>query len=1203
MLNSILTLESDCPPPLPPSRTASIRPEPSSTQPRSNPSHFHRPSQDGNSDDPGDGPTTSVAALRAAMFGEKQSGPHAPPKRSTMNPPVLPKKSNTKPSTYNERPTPSATNRDAPKKSSVMKIAAALESNKCESSSGDEADNDSQESVDAHLTSNPPIVAKRTQTRLTNRQANLYPETEGDTPAPLGAPYEVPKQGNTNKVSRRAFGHDTSRGSDCPQALNSRQGNDMDTGPTQTENQSSLANSLQAALAKRALKNAPRQSESDTERHLNVSHSKPRAGNAPNTNIQQQPVEQVTAQNYLPQQPQNNLLNRIRQRKAQRNAISDNTTTPTTMVKNDAPRPVEFPSSNVTTPSNQAAEEHQTPPALPDPSPKRHTKLRRSSSNVSSIRITDHNSTPALPESEKERRANKVQRSPSSASSRLHNIKVSQPSAEFENSSQKLKRTPSNASRRSSEERVPQLPPRASASPGPHTWEEKPTSNVSIIHVDTNDDSSSAAESMVLADFISRYSSALPMAVSIQDATSVSSKRLLATGQCNMFNVHFLKHSKVVVVHDSTGSEHFSVPLNSCVKFGLIYDQQSNTDYNSYFETAGDLMSLKQLPYVICATKEFDGGSAEKSVETGEVLFVRGIKKTKAIGRGKVLKANTIGGVEKLLSAKCCGGFTTSPSECRLSLSDMMEHSIPLPQHALIFSESQVVSYLPKSMTNQPITLVKIQGESSAIMTPRYDNATPKDQSWMYDVATDVKLWVNKVQLSKKEQEDLNGETNVLHATFDPVYTQHYAEKSDDNGIALQHILVVNLLPGKEKEGVHLYLPGATMTQQSFDSNDAPELMSAADENQDSTYAVHITEQRKPIRKSEQNETSIAIASTNIDESSYIPPNEDSDIDEPEEAYEEVMTALESAMESKSDPQEQKMGRFAGMIKSMKQTLARTHREEVSQPEVPQEDVGLIDPTTDSEPEDYDNISFGDHSEEEDQSDIPPPLPDTSQIIGRRPPQIPAPPVPVEQTPTTSIALQRLMAAAKLSHTNAASSTNAEQELNEQADYHSVSGDDEMVEDEESGYSDVRSLIPSMAAATQSSIAAALSKRKPPLPQLPPKEKSPGAVSIKSTGHSSITSAGDKVEPLQVESIVHKSSLSLSDGSGEGDQTHLRGLYIGLQTKVNEMMEEMSEMKGRIEELSKMVEDLTQRKKFKMENPQPSKTQTLPRRLKAGRMK
>lgn len=43
-----------------------------------------------------------------------------------------------------------------------------------------------------------------------------------------------------------------------------------------------------------------------------------------------------------------------------------------------------------------------------------------------------------------------------------------------------------------------------------------------------------------------------------------------------MFNVHLVKHTKVVRLSDSHGTI-YSVPLNSSIEFGLVYDPIENS--------------------------------------------------------------------------------------------------------------------------------------------------------------------------------------------------------------------------------------------------------------------------------------------------------------------------------------------------------------------------------------------------------------------------------------------------------------------------------------------------------------------------------------------------------------------------------------------------------------------------------------------------
>ena len=1301
----VSALEDEDPPPLPPSRSASIRPEasPAAGNPPRPPRPRPRPTQtQENNSAPNastvsqaDESSNSVAALREAVFGEKRNA----------HPPVL-QKSTVKTPQKKKIDTPIAETQ----KSSVLKIAAALEESKQDIFSSSENSGDKSTVVERPPVSTPgPVdsrkqqlegrsaypsqpsttLARQTHPRNVNKLSTLNQQSEDAS----GAPYEVPKQGSTHSPSSVSTNmtHKSSTS-----MVHRKLSAESDSGHSevgrvkqnqpQSKIQSSLSTSLQTAIAKQTLNREQstsqfQKSETEAKSCQNFTHSQ----SSIQKNTSEVQSSQLSSQISNPsQQPDSTLLERIRQRKAARaqmdniNGLADDSVNgmskdPNSNVQN----PIQCtPKQNTVTKDRV----HSMKPPLPDPSignsrrDSRQSSLRRSSSNLSARRISGESTQNVSSDDGcKQSRQKGLHRSPTSVSQWLKDTKPLEGSGNHIHTSHKrLQRSPSNHSRQSSDDSPPRLPPRSAiqadtdqgqnsaqsskahvkdthqyhqTSTKKHLLLEKTSSNTSLSvtpamadskHAN-NCSSSSVEESVVLADFISRYSGALPLAVSVQNAESVSSQRLVATRQCNNFNVHFIKHSKVVIIHDCFGGECFSVPLNSCVKFGLIYDQQSesnNTDHATHFETAGEIMSLKQLPYVICATKQFDGGSLEKSVATGEVLFVRGVKRAKAIGRGRCLKVNSISGDEKLLGSKCSGGFTTSPHECQLNLLAMMEHSIPLPQQAMLFSNTEISSYLPQTMIDNPITLEKIQGESSAIMTPR--NAE-EAESWMYDVSTEIKLWVKKLPLSTEEQEDLNAETNVFYTTFDPLYTQHYAEKSNDDGIALQHVLIVNAMPGKEKEGVHLYLPNSNMMPTEV-HNLSAEINSdlnrgrtsilgdlertVADETEhNTTYAVHIAEQRS-MKSSRSSVEIMSIASANTEhseESSYIPPTEDSDVeqeeedgDEPEEAYEEVMSALANVQEEQSDREPtgpRKMGKLVGMFKSVKQSLTKTHKEESNQTDTANDDAAIEEASPSPEPEDYDRISFTDDiAADKDKVSgpvTPPPLPNTSQIAGRRPPQIAPPPPPLEQSATTSIALQRLMAAAKITPASSANVSEKEKE-EEQEGYQPVRVDDEMFEDEESGYSDVRSLnidIPSVIAAKQASIAVMLGKRKPPLPP-PAKEESPEPSSHKPMDPVLSSLTIDKAEPT-AQNIQRNSSTthSSSGGSTEGDYMRLRSLYSGLQTQVSQLTDEVSVMKASIEQLSHMVEELMQVKDIKQDSVHPTKTQTLPRRKKITKVK
>lgn len=1188
--------KGEAPPPQPPSRSSSIRldPSPATNPPRPPPTHPRPPPRQ--SYIPNETTFTNVAALKQAMFGEKKSSPPAVPQKSTIKP--LQNK-------MDNQSMPSSVHHNIAQKSSVLKIAAALESSQRNIDEG-------QPEVKTEV-ANPTSQHSVEQTHISNVNKFLTLNQQSEKSFfPPGAPYEVPKQGNVVRRSTFKTSSSTPYTSNANHDRSPPQEDmrEAEQGSTRSQTDFTLASALQVVLSKRSLQNSKSETEAEKKQH-------------PQQDDGQSTFDPPSSANS--RQQETSLLVRIRQHKAQK--MSNDILAGDTDGKRS--QPVQRTPSNLSVKSNQFAEERNKSPLLNSAADRsksedHHSTLCRSSSNLSR-RISDEN---ALDDSSvhtsQQSRKKSLHRSLSLSKCSVDGTAPVQSSGfNHANAKNRIKRTSSNLSRQSTEESVPQLPKRpvilADTNQGQTTGIDRDDQTMDLNcnqqypppQDSSNKSSSVVDESMVLADFISRYSGALPFAVSVQYMESVASKRLIATAQCNSFNVHFLKHSKVVVVRDYCGVECFSVPFSSSVKFGLVYDQKA---FVSCFETAGDIMGQKQLPYVVCATKHFDGGSHEKSVMAGEILFIRGVKKSKTIGRGKVLKVNSINGDEKLLGSKCCGGFTTSPHDCQLSLSSIMEHSIPFPQQALVFGEGQVGSYLPDTMVNHPVTLEKVHKESSAIMTPRYSDNAQKDDSWMYDVSTKVKLWVKKLPISKENQEDLSTESNVFYNTFDPRYVQHYTDKKDDNGIALQHVLFINLLQGKEKEGVHLYLPSAGMIQEF--TNEDLKVTTANESYQRATYAVHIFEQQNSVQRdssSVEQEDVTGITSANMESagrSNNVPPTEVLRVEQDgnrdgdgEDAYEEVMAALEAFQGENTEPRESpKIGKLLGVFEAANQSLTKVHKENESQQNV-SHDVPIIKPaSTSPEPdEDYDGISFAGYASENEelpnQSELPPPLPGTSQITGRRPPQIALPPPPHKEIGSPSIAIQRLMAAAKISSVSTASDTEQVKQDREQDGFQTVPTDDEIFEDEESGYSNVRSLgIPSVIAAKQSSIAAVLSKRKPPL-HTAENDENQTTILQKITEQRSIDSAYDQSESKTAAIPQPQTLKDLSVSESTGDYVKLHWLYSELQMKTSEMMNDISEMKAQIEELSHTVKELVQTKQDSLQ------TQTLPRNKKFAKHK
>lgn len=211
----------------------------------------------------------------------------------------------------------------------------------------------------------------------------------------------------------------------------------------------------------------------------------------------------------------------------------------------------------------------------------------------------------------------------------------------------------------------------------------------------------------------------LPIQVVVREGVCVSNcDQYLAANE--KFNLHFMKNVKVAILVDPTTQDMYSIPYSSSVKFGLIYNPSpDDTKASPYMQLkfVADVMKLKQPPLILTATTSYDGGASNKSVSEGEILFVKGVIKGGSVTKGKQLHVVNTAGEEKFLAAKCAGCFSTDPRHTKLHLCSFLPQDIQLPQFVIIYADREVVRSLPPSMSNSPVILKKVMGETSVIAT------------------------------------------------------------------------------------------------------------------------------------------------------------------------------------------------------------------------------------------------------------------------------------------------------------------------------------------------------------------------------------------------------------------------------------------------------------------------------------------------------
>lgn len=125
-------------------------------------------------------------------------------------------------------------------------------------------------------------------------------------------------------------------------------------------------------------------------------------------------------------------------------------------------------------------------------------------------------------------------------------------------------------------------------------------------------------------DLVNQYSSHLPLKLVVSKGVyGMEESYSLATADCCI--VHYIKKRELVQIQDPRTNQEFSVPLNSAIKFGVVYNP--NNDENQAlrgftFPLVSDILAESQLPKMGIAHLT-DPDIGMKSVE---VLVIKEVK-------------------------------------------------------------------------------------------------------------------------------------------------------------------------------------------------------------------------------------------------------------------------------------------------------------------------------------------------------------------------------------------------------------------------------------------------------------------------------------------------------------------------------------------------------------------------------------------------
>ena len=309
------------------------------------------------------------------------------------------------------------------------------------------------------------------------------------------------------------------------------------------------------------------------------------------------------------------------------------------------------------------------------------------------------------------------------------------------------------------------------------------------------------------SDYVSLNSTLFPKRVRlVRDFSSSCAEVAMSQGE--EFDLHFVRSIKSVIMQD-TSDVNYTVPLASVAKFSIIYNPFSVEKVamqGFHFKSAGVLMDLKNPPHVVAATQRFDGGRAESSVEDGEILVLNGIKN---VFHGRLLKVFSVKHhTTKYIDEQCYGNFSTNPANIRMSLAEIYETSIPLPQRAQFYPTTSILSSVQASFQSGPVLLKRFTMMKSVIATTTTTSSgfIPVPKSPAVSLSLDLEIDVQEVPVPETR---MRKKTQLLLESFEKTSFIPYIDMPTTASYMAQCALLLNLDPKLENYDSEILTPSS----------------------------------------------------------------------------------------------------------------------------------------------------------------------------------------------------------------------------------------------------------------------------------------------------------------------------------------------------------------------------------------------------------
>ena len=324
--------------------------------------------------------------------------------------------------------------------------------------------------------------------------------------------------------------------------------------------------------------------------------------------------------------------------------------------------------------------------------------------------------------------------------------------------------------------------------------------------------SSANTEKLTLPEFVSKYHKSLPLPIRVcRGYCGPSEETSISEG--DHFNVHFVKHTTVVLVEMDNGYQ-YNVPLNSAVPFGILFDPHKNLSQATKgytFTKVEDILQLSELPNIIRARKAHSSSNPENSIVANELLIVRRAAR-KLIGKNQLKVFSLNDKREKTLSESCIGHFSTKPRDVCMYLPDLVKHAPDIfPCRAILFANKETSrSNVPSKLSSSSVTLMHHSIETSLVVTSALEESAVNSR--MLDIPIDLNIQVRTATTTELDAQKLARNTAYLYNHFNPTQLQSYVRSAQSRGMEeTQNLLYRTVRLDNRQKGIKLTRPASIM--------------------------------------------------------------------------------------------------------------------------------------------------------------------------------------------------------------------------------------------------------------------------------------------------------------------------------------------------------------------------------------------------------